>query len=413
MTKTPKNEFEEMEKLKKEFEHLSYILRYVLGELKTPLSVSFLNTEFSSRFKHEINSGITLDFMKIFKDEFRFNVIGADIKVQLKDEQDQPFSKEYHAIADKVKKIFVKDSTKLDDVKRKMLTKKSMLFDQFCKDFSSNKYSINLPLINRNSHKLKLKAEDGQTYVEFSEEDNIFIDEMKFWEIIEAQGFEELVLKILINLFSKFYQDLDQGKLQVCFKYDIAIDRLFMVKHDRYFDRTGQTKYKLKDEYRESSESLAATTASADNLENLLHEMETQETLEGEMQSSNANTDSEDDLVSDTNFTSEDSDIDSDDTLGDEISKESEKDLEEKKKKQWSDQEAARNEDRPGLIRKYSKKKREKYKEVINAMKSGRSVIVSGKSDREPLVIGLSKSPEKRRQQLGDIGVFILKEMQK
>ena len=467
---TTKNKFEEMEKAKKKFEDLSYILRLVIGELKTPLSVSFFNTEFSSKFKREIKSEITLNFMKLFKDEFLFNVIGADIKVHLKDKREQPFNKEYHAIAEKVKKIFLKDSIKLDDIKRKMMVEKRMLYDKFCKDFSSNKYSINLPSVNRNSHKLKLKAEDGQTYVEISEDDNIFIDEIKFWEIIEEKGFEELVLRILINLFSKFYQELDQGKLQVCFKYDIAIDRLFMIKHDRYFVRTGLTKFKLKEEYRESSESLVTTSTTsenrnivpcADNKENLLHEMEAQETTsemsstvdrdttsEAEIQSSNENTDSEDDLVTDTNFTSDDTDSESDDTLEDEISKEAEVNLEEKKKKQWSDKKAVRNEKRlggtntamnllspwtrkgeekgeksemditdgsynPALIRKYSKKKSETYEQIKNAVKSGRPVIISGKRDMEPLIIGLSSIPEKRRQQLRDIGVFILNEMQK
>ena len=46
-------------------------------------------------------------------------------------------------------------------------------------------------------------------------------------------------------------------------------------------------------------------------------------------------------------------------------------------------------------------------------MKSGRLVIVPGKSDGKPLFIGFSHSPEKRRQQLADIGVTILREMQK
>ena len=475
-----------MEKLKKEFEYVYYVVRSVLSELKTPLSVSFLNTEFASKSKPERNSGITLKFMKIFKDEFKFNVIGADIKVQLKDEREQSFNEEYDAIVGKVKKIFLKDSIKLNDVKRKMLVEKSMVFDQFCRDFSSNKYSINLPSINRNSHKLKLKAVDRQTYVEFSEDDNIFIDEVKFWEIIETQGFEELVLKILINLTSKFYKDLDQGQLQVCFKYDIALDRSFMTRHERYFERKDQTKFKLKEEYRETSESLVTATSTtatvasrenkiivtcAGNLENLSCEMKEQDTIgeisaavgnhvteiqtrETEIRSSNiknSDTETDDDVVSDTNFTSDEPNTDSEseeETQADQISKEAQEELEEKNKKQWSNKETVRNEKlsesanatmnlcnpwtrkgegevkksemditdgsrNSGSIRKDSKKKTETYKLVKNAIKSGRSVIVPGKSDKEPLAIGFSKSPEKKRHQLGDIGVFILKEMQK
>ena len=131
-----------------------------------------------------------------------------------------------------------------------------------------------------------------------------------------------------------------------------------------------------------------------------------------------------------------------------------EEDLEEKKEKQSSDNEAVRNEKRleganantnpvnlfsrkgkekveksemditdgsndSGLIRKSFKEKSKtnineyKYKRVKHAMKSGRLVIVPGKSDGKPLFIGFSHSPEKRRQQLADIGVTILREMQK
>ena len=482
-----------MEKSKKDFEDLSYILRFVLSELKTPLSVSFLNTEFASKFKHQINSGITLDFMKIFKDEFMFNVIGSDIKVQLKEEREQSVNKEYQLIADQVTQIFRKHLNKLDDIIKKMQVEKSMLFDKFCKDFSSNKYRINLPSVNRNSHKLKIKAQDGETYVEISEEDNIFIDENKFWEIIEAQGFEELIFIILINLSSKFYRELDQGLLQVCFKYDyFAIDGSFMIRRERYFDRTEQTKFKLKEKFRKLSESLLTTSTSttatmmstehriidhcASNLGNVSHEIKTQEavsefssngdnhvtkilTSETEISSSsvnNSDTDSDEDLVTDTNFTSDDdSDVDTEnETPGDESPEVAEEDLEEKKEKQSSDNEAVRNEKRleganantnpvnlfsrkgkekveksemditdgsndSGLIRKSFKEKSKtnineyKYKRVKHAMKSGRLVIVPGKSDGKPLFIGFSHSPEKRRQQIADIGVTILREMQK
>ena len=468
-----------MERSKKEFEDLSYILRFVLSDLKIPLSVSFLNTEFASKFKHEINSGITLDFMKIFKDEFMFNVIGSDIKVQLKEEREQSLNKRFQPIADQVKKIFRKDLYKLDDIITKMEVEKIMLFERFCKDFSSNKYKINLPSVNRNSHKLKIKAEDGKTYVEISEEDNTFIDEKKFWEIIEAQGFEELIFIILINLSSKFYRELDQGLLQVCFKYDIAIDGSFMIRHERFFDRTDQTKFKLKEQFRKLSESLLKTSTStaatidrcAGNLENVSHEMKMEDTIseissnvdnhvtkiltsETEIPSSSINTSDtesdEEDLVSDTNFTSVDeSDTDTENEFpGDENPEVEEEDLEEKEKKQWSDKEAVRNEkgaeganantnpvnlsnrkreekvkksemditdgsNDSGLIRKSSKKKSETYKQVKDAIKSGRLVIAPGKSDTKPLLIGLSRRPEKRRQQLADIGVIILREMQK
>ena len=103
-----------MDKAKKEYEVVSHVLRYVLGELKTPLSVSFLNTVFSSKYKNVIKPGITLDFMKLFKNEFMFNVIGSDIKVQIKGGPKEPFNTEYQGIAENVIKIFLKDSLKLD-----------------------------------------------------------------------------------------------------------------------------------------------------------------------------------------------------------------------------------------------------------------------------------------------------------
>ena len=92
---TSKFEFEDVDKAKKEYEVVSHVLRYVLGELKTPLSVSFLNTVFSSKYKNVIKPGITLDFMKLFTNEFMFNVIGSDIKVQMKGEPKEPFNTEY------------------------------------------------------------------------------------------------------------------------------------------------------------------------------------------------------------------------------------------------------------------------------------------------------------------------------
>ena len=57
---TTKFEFEDVDKAKKKYEVLSYVLKYVLGELKTPLSVSFLNTELSSKYRSKINNHFRL-----------------------------------------------------------------------------------------------------------------------------------------------------------------------------------------------------------------------------------------------------------------------------------------------------------------------------------------------------------------
>ena len=469
---TSKFEFEDVDKAKKEYEVVSHVLRYVLGELKTPLSVSFLNTVFSSKYKNVIKPGITLDFMKLFKNEFMFNVIGSDIKVQIKGEPKEPFNTEYQGIAENVFKIFLKDSLKLDNIKEKMLPEKSMLFDKFCKDFSSNKYSISLPSVNRNSHNLKLKPKDGKTYVEISGDNDIFIDEIKLWEIIESQGFEELILQVLKNLFRKFYCEIDQGTLQACFPYDITIDRAFVVRHGRYFDRVGLTKLKLKEEYREPNESLATTTSAtatraledkdivpcADNLKQYSQETKRQDITVGissardssdtKVQSSsvkNSDTESEDELL-DTNFIGHDSERGSknvilNEVLGNEIWKVTEEELGEKDESPWSDKEAVSNDNGlggandttkskekvhsakdmdvkdesngPGLIPSpLEEKNSKKLEQIKNAIETKRSIIVIGENDMEPLVIDFTRNTQERRQKWGKIGVYVIKKLQ-
>ena len=465
---TSKLEFEDLDKAKKEYEVLSNVLRYVLGELKTPLSVSFLNTELSSKYRSEIKSTITLDFMKLFKDEFMFNVIGGDIKVQLKGEPKEFFNTEYQEIASNVKKIFLKDSTNFDNIKGKMLPEKSMLFDKFCKEFSSNKYSINLASVNRNSHKLKLKTEDRQTYVEFSGDDNIFIDEIKYWEIIESQGFDKLIFEVLKNLCSKFYRELDQGTLQACFTYDITIDRTFMLRYGHYFDMKDLTKLKLKEQYRESNESLTKTTSTtvttapedivpcAANLKLSSQELKTQDIIfeissarhsnDTKRQSSNVkNSDTEaEEAISDEDFISNDSERGSknkisNEMLGNEILKEAEENLGEKNKSQWIDKEPVLNynglggaddttkcreqvqnakdmdvKDGPGLIPSpLEEENSQKLKQIMNAVKTKRSTIVIGESDLEPLVIDFTHNTQKRKQILSKIGVCVIEKLKK
>ena len=69
----------EKEKAEKEFEDVLYILRYVLLGMKIPLSVSYLNAIFASKFKRKF--AITEDFMNLFKDEFQFLVIFGNFLV--------------------------------------------------------------------------------------------------------------------------------------------------------------------------------------------------------------------------------------------------------------------------------------------------------------------------------------------
>lgn len=123
----------EKEKAEKEFEDVLYILRYVLLGMKIPLSVSYLNAIFVSKFKRKF--AITEDFMNLFKDEFQFLVIGDDIKIKLKRELNQPIDEKYQGKADEVKKNLMKDLMKVDSIQREMPPSKSMLDKEFCKIF--------------------------------------------------------------------------------------------------------------------------------------------------------------------------------------------------------------------------------------------------------------------------------------
>ena len=100
----------EKEKAEKEFEDVLYILRYVLLGMKIPLSVSYLNAIFASKFKRKF--AITEDFMNLFKDEFQFLVIGDDIKIKLKRELNQPIDEKYQGKADEVKKNLIASKEK-------------------------------------------------------------------------------------------------------------------------------------------------------------------------------------------------------------------------------------------------------------------------------------------------------------
>lgn len=248
-----------MERAEREFRDVLYVLRYVLLGMRIPLSVSFLNATFASRFKRKF--AITEDFMKVFKKEFIFLVVGDDIKIKLKNNSIQPINAEYQEKADEVKKILIKDSMQVNRIKKEMSTSKSMLFEDFCKRFSSNKYKVSYPFINRNSNTFKLRAAGQETFVDIVEDDNIVIPESEFWEIVDSEGLKKLVIGVLLNFFRKFHSALNQGQLQVCFNYgSILIDGAFMIEYQQYFEKIASTEFRLKAEFRTLDKFLVTTT---------------------------------------------------------------------------------------------------------------------------------------------------------
>ena len=238
--------------MKKNFEDVFQVLVNVLKTVRAPVSVSYLNTIFHSRLHRR--SVIDEDFMKLYREEFEFSAIGDDIKINLKGKPEQRLNQEYQNHVEELKKILEKDARRLDMIKENMLKKESIMsFNEFCKEFSSNKYKVDIPFINRNSHLLKLKGENGNIYVEIAKDDNVYLTEAEFWKVIESDGFGKLVARILQNLFQKFDCALDIGKLQVCFDYGkTVLDATFMRKYGEHFELAdpteSPTKFKLKEE---------------------------------------------------------------------------------------------------------------------------------------------------------------------
>lgn len=248
----------------KEFKYVLYLLRYVLREIKAPMSVSFLNSTFASKFKTK--SAITEDFMRQFNDEFKFWIIGDDLKIQLKGDSNPPEAilVEYQADVNELNKILSKDFDKAESIKKDMLPTRSMSLKNFCDKFSSRKNVVSYPFLCRNSHVFKLRGENGETYVEIIEDDNSNVTEHEFWTIFQSEGFKKVVLRNVLNFFRKFYVELNIGKLQACFHYgrNVTIGKTFMAENSEYFEKTENSAmlFKLKEEYRKSKKCLVVST---------------------------------------------------------------------------------------------------------------------------------------------------------
>ena len=457
-----------MERAEREFRDVLYVLRYVLLGMRIPLSVSFLNATFASRFKRKF--AITEDFMNVFKNEFIFLVIGDDIKIKLKNNSIQPINAEYQEKADEVKKILIKDSMQVNRIKKEMSPSKSMLFEDFCKRFSSNKYKVSYPFINRNSSTFKLRAAGQETFVDIVEDDNIVMPESEFWEIVDSEGLKKLVMRVLLNFFKKFNFALNQGQLQVCFNYgSILIDGAFMIENQQYFEKIASTEFRLKAEFRALDKFLETTTTRT-SIPGKGKEISTapftHSSTEVENQISIDEVTSTVDKI-DTEFSSDDescefSDSDSDfetsiafsededkNELSD-FSEDAEEHIQEEKQNQSSDCKGSVNEitwkktnesaagncpwnpwpkigkgeikktekmeitdrnDKPTAKKKVSKRKVSETEDMESAIRSKRSFIFFAEDDLDPLLVGFDGSAHERRKKLEKIGHFVLKEI--
>ena len=449
---------------KQRFEDVPKITKYLLGALQMPLSVSYLNTLFDGRLQRKF--AITETFMKAFKDDFEFLVIGDDIKIKLKGDPVKQLNEMYHEKANELRKILEKDTRRISTIKKNMLKEeRTMPFEKFCKEFSSNKQKVDIAFINRNSHKLKLKALNGETYVELVEDNDFVMSEAEFWKFMgEPERLENLVLQVILSFFGKFYCSLDIGKLQACFNYgSVVIDRTFMRQHAHYFEKVDPVKmttFKLKEEFRAIKESsLAVTETQIQNNENVilrpmpeneLNEIKKKESENGvslnvndedfsdtgKQTDSNSNSDSgdetDDELCSNFDLTSEaeDSCKDEDEALEDQdvtVNKS-------KKSLLRINERKARGNEIVGVLYPDGRKEKmenteksditdgaveldedgstKKLRKVIKeAIKDKRSIIIFSEDNSEPSLVDFSADISERRKQLGKIEQFILAEM--
>ena len=457
----------EKEKAEKEFEDVLYILRYVLLGMKIPLSVSYLNAIFASKFKRKF--AITEGFMNLFKDEFQFLVIGDDIKIKLKRELNQPIDEKYQGKADEVKKNLMKDLMKVDSIQREMPPSKSMLYKEFCKIFSSKKYRVSYSFINRNSNMFKLKAVDQETFVDIVEDDNIVVPECEFWDIVSSEGLKKLLIRVLLNFFRKFNFDLNQGQLQVCFNYgSLLIDGAFMIENQKYFDKIGSMEYRLKAEFRKSDEDLetSAPVAAIKNRRKAISverptipakETETHNTIV-EVKSTvgkidtESNTESSSDEecceFSDSDFESSNSGfVSKGKKKNSDFSDDGEENIQEETQNQCSDYEGSVNDNSweitnytairncpwsnrdklktkmnnkikvtdtnasPAVYKTDLKRKISETEQIESAIRNNRSFIFYSEDDLDPLVIGSVGSCHEKREKLEKIGHFVLREI--
>ena len=417
--------------MKKSFEDVSQVLVNVLQTVRAPVSVSYLNTIFHSRIQRK--TAIDEDFMRLFRKEFEFLAIGDDIKIKLKGEPEQHLNQEYQGNVEELKKILEKDSRKINMIKKDMLKKESVMsFKAFRKEFSSNKYKVDIAFINRNSHILKLKGENGKLYVEIAKDDNVFLTEAELWKVIESEGFGKLVAIILQNLFQKFDCALDIGKLQVCFDYGkTVLDATFMRKYGEFFELAdpvnNMTKFKLKEEHRISG---VPGKFEKNDIPDSPSENPLKETKEQKSKNENSIIDKESDYFSDSSdhyesFSDSESDSESEDdcqlksNAKDQNSKDNMSDGRDKTDKGNQTQSLRDNKSEGQLCPDSKEEAGQDNKgselkdlcQVRRAMEAKRPTFIFHEGEKDPVLIGFSSDVQERRKQLAKLGSIIFREI--
>jgi len=226
-----------------EYASIASILTRVLNIYKIPLSVTFLNVTFSGGLNKKF--AITHDFMKLYKDKFIYNVVGNDLKIQLRDASNtvKDATSTSNTVKDSTSKEYEKDINYITQVidkdlnKMKVLSQRNSKTDIEYSDFikqCSKRSNINIPYILRNSHALIIKSRDQQTYIEFIKDwnENITMSESEVWDILSTGGFDSFLITVLTSLLTHFFEPINQGTLQSCFNFgSIVIDKVFMRCH--------------------------------------------------------------------------------------------------------------------------------------------------------------------------------------
>ena len=224
---------------------ISDTLVSVLHDVKIPVSVSFFNVTYASWGK---KAAITPKFLKENKDKFLLTVIGSDLKMVLK--ENEQIAEVGNVFECQLKQLIWKDINKVK-LLRCIFREgkiKEVLYQNF-KKYSSNKNKMNLSFIVRNSHALKIVSRDDQTYIRLldDDEDNIDMDEDEIWRII-SEGFDCFLVTCLKSLLRKFSVPIDQGVLQSCFNFGSAVlDKGFLRANHSVFDGSGTSGIMLKD----------------------------------------------------------------------------------------------------------------------------------------------------------------------
>lgn len=230
---------------------LIHSLQHVLEKLQCPLSVSFLNTSFKA-WQQEVL--LTFSFLEKFNSIFSVSMIGSDLKINLRKKYTTKLRKEPD-FQQQLVQVLEKDAEKCKKLLQK-LREGPILFNEALKQFSSNKYKMNLGFCVRNSHVLDIYLHDGETYLKSMEHVNYNVDmrEEELWKFIENDKVDELAAISLENLLCKFTEPINQGTLQVLINFGFpVVDKSFLRNHSDKFEGGGDDGVMLKGMQRKSN----------------------------------------------------------------------------------------------------------------------------------------------------------------